>query len=503
MSSTGATLSGSFTGATGTVSETGFYYGTTTSPSIKATATGTSSPFSKALTGLTANTTYYYKAYIVEGGQEVTGSVLPFKTKAVATATVTTNAATNIQQTSAVLTGGYSGATGNVDYTGFEWGTSANNLDHDIAGGSTQSSFNATISGLTEGTQYYFRAYVGEYNENTTSYEYHYGSVMSFTTQAAAVVSSPGYLGCYEMPAVSLQSNTIATGNETFGSATWVRHQTSTSSQRIVTHRYYYNGSSKTSDSGNLYRNYTALVDQNKRCALWTAYPMHGTAYKNNDTGRVGSFNTSTSYDPAIPSSWQSSGATSDYNNGNGYSRGHHCASEDRQTTEIANKQTFYYTNQSPQWQNSFNGGVWGNGLESRVQTVAANTTGRDTLYVVVGVLFEGNNTHDSNDGGNVGLPSHFYKLIMKCSFNAGGTMTVAQGIAFLYTNEAHSGNYYDAAYVTSIDAIETRTGFDFFCNVPSNLQSTAESNTNHYWFTGQGSPNSISGINDNTWGSF
>ena len=459
-------------------------------------ATDNNGTLTATLSNLTANTTYYYKAFVTVYGtgdyasqsETFCGTEYSFTTKKVATSTAYTYAATNIQQTSAVLNGGYSGATGNVDYTGFEWGESSGNLNEDIAGGSTQTSFNATISGLTEGTMYYYRAYAAEYNENTGNYEYRYGSVMSFTTQAAAVVSSPGYLGCYEMPEVSLQSNSIATGNETFGSATWVRHQTSTASQRIVTHRFLYDGSTgdsaKECDSGSIMRNYTALVDQNKRCALWTAYPMHGTAYKNNDVGR-GSFSESTSYDPAIPNSWQSSGATSDYNNGNGYSRGHHCASEDRQTTKNANKQTFYYTNQSPQWQNSFNGGIWGN-LEGRSQTLAASLTGRDTLYVVVGLLFEGNLIHDSNDGGNVGLPSHFYKLLMKCSFNAGGTMTAAQGIAFIYTNEAHSGNYYDAAYVTSIDAIETRTGYDFFHNVPANLQNSAESNTSHSWFTGQ-----------------
>lgn len=412
-----------------------------------------------------------------------------------ATATVTTEDASNIAQTTAVLNATYSGATGNVDYTGFEWGTSEGNLTHDEIGSSTSSPFTATISGLTENTTYYYRAYVGEYNESTSNYEYRYGSVRSFTTLAAVVVASPGYLGCYEMPEVSLQSNSIATGNETFGSATWVRHQTSTASQRIVTHRFLYDGSTgdsaKECDSGSLMRNYTALVDQNKRCALWTAYPMHGTAYKNNDTGRVGSFSTSTSYDPAIPNSWQSSGATSDYNTGGNYSRGHHCASEDRQTTNFANKQTFYYTNQSPQKQTGFNGSIWGS-LETRVQSVAASTTGRDTLYVVVGVLFEGNNTHDSNDGGDVGLPSHFYKLLMKCSFNAGGTMTAAQGIAFMYTNQAHSGNYYGTDtetgedFVYSINDIEERTGFNFFANVPSALQEAAESNTSHSWFTGK-----------------
>ena len=70
VSSTGATLSGSYAGATLTVSEVGFYYGTTNNPSTKVAAEGTSSSFSKALTGLNSNTTYYYKAYVIEGGEE-------------------------------------------------------------------------------------------------------------------------------------------------------------------------------------------------------------------------------------------------------------------------------------------------------------------------------------------------------------------------------------------------------------------------------------------------
>ena len=95
---------------------------------------------------------------------------------------------------------------------------------------------------------------------------------------------------------------------------------------------------------------------------------------------------------------------------------------------------------------------------------------------MVVGVLFEGDKTLPSNDGKDVPIPSHFYKCVMKCSFDAGGTVTAASGVAYLFTNEAHGGGYNDSQYVTSIDAIEQRTGFDFFPRVPSALQSAAES---------------------------
>lgn len=280
------------------------------------------------------------------------------------------------------------------------------------------------------------------------------------------------YLGCIEVPALSLIDNSECTdsGTETFGSTSWFAYNTTTSSRRVATHTYSYN--SKT------YRNYTVLVDQTKRCPLWVAYPMHKVAYPSNSLGRAGSFKDSHSYDPAFPDSWQSSGSTSDYNGGNGYARGHMCASADRQAVEEANEQTFYYTNQCPQWQNSFNSGVWSS-LEEAVQNNAPSALG-DTLYVVSGVLFETGNSGSSNDGGTVGRPSHFYKLLMRCTFS-GGSITAAQGVAYLYTNEAHTGvNYNSNQFRTTIAAIESRAGFNFFPNVPTALH--AENMSDSLW---------------------
>ena len=278
------------------------------------------------------------------------------------------------------------------------------------------------------------------------------------------------YLDCNEIPEVNVSCGT--TGRETFGdddasgNASWFGFDTDDSGLRVITHTFVHNGAVK--------RNYTSMMDESKRCPLWVAYPMHGTAYHNNGIGR-GKFDEKTCYDPAIPASWQSSGSTSDYNNGNGYSRGHLCASEDRQVTDDSNWQTFYYTNQAPQWQNSFNSGVWSS-LESAVQSKAATLTARDTLYVVSGTLYESGTTGSSNDGGTVARPSHFYKLLMLCSFDTSGNMTDAKGAAYLYENRAHSGASYSATtYRTTIDAIEERTGFDFYTKVPAALQDRAE----------------------------
>jgi len=390
---------------------------------------------------------------------------------------VVTKDATDITVASATLNATFANlGTTNVQDVHFLWGTSEGDLtqtayaeDFDVASGT----FHATIGSLEENATYYYQA-VLQYCADGTDYILLSGNVLSFTTLSSQSSGNAGlqWLGCYEIPAIDLenQNSYSGTGQETFGDTYWYNYKTTNSMQKAVTHTYQYNNK--------VYRNFTTLMDGDKRCPLWTAYPMHSTAYPDNEVGRVGSFSTSTSYDPAIPSSWQSSGSTSDYNNGNGYSRGHHCASADRQTTKEANQQTFYYTNQSPQWQNSFNSGVWED-LESLIRNNIPS--GRDTLYIVVGTLFEDGNTGDSNDGGTVSRPSHFYKLLMLCSFNTSGVMTGAQGTAYLFTNEAHTNSSL-SSYLTSIDAIEERTGFDFFANVPQTYQTAAERTKVSLW---------------------
>ena len=77
MSSTGATLSGSFTGATGTITETGFYWGLTSGNLSNElyvdSATGSSGSFTGTLGSLTPGVTFYYRAYVLEYN-ESTGS---------------------------------------------------------------------------------------------------------------------------------------------------------------------------------------------------------------------------------------------------------------------------------------------------------------------------------------------------------------------------------------------------------------------------------------------
>ena len=364
----------------------------------------------------------------------------------------------------ATLQGSFSGATGTVADHGFYWGTSASSIQNptesapavSLGSAGASGSFSGKLSSLQASTTYYYRAYVVEYDASQLKYVDRLGEIRSFTTSAP--VSAPkGYLSCYEMPAVET-SGAGSSGAETHGYM-WYRWETVSASRKVVTHTYV--------DGGKVVRNYTCLVDKTKKAPLWSAFVMHDGLYPDDNVGRSGSWKE----DPAIPSDWQQTGVSA-------YSKGHMVASNYRQNKNgssgsDSNKQTFYYTNQAPQFQNSFNDGVW-NSMELDIKAHAPSSSS-DTLYVVVGVLYE-----DSKTSDGVPVPSHFYTCLMKCHFS-GGVMSSASGCAYLYTNEAHSGAKY-GDFITSIDAVEARSGFDFFANLPASLQKSAEASSKPLW---------------------
>lgn len=268
----------------------------------------------------------------------------------------------------------------------------------------------------------------------------------------------PGYLGCFEVPAVPTLTGQSTKGYNSDKDDNWYGYYTSESNRRVATHTF------KHPDKGNRQtRNFTVMFDGNTKAPVWTAHAMHTDMWPDHNVGR----NDSWKSDPAFDGLSQVNGVS-------GYSRGHLVASNYRQSSVSQNKQTFYLSNQAPQWQTSFNDGVW-NSLEQAVQSNMPS--GRDTLYVVIGVLYEGT-TKYSDD---VPIPSHFYKCLMKCSFDTAGNMTAANGIGYIFTNEAHKGMKYSEG-ATTIDAIEARAGFDFFPRVPESLQTAAEASTTQLW---------------------
>ena len=329
-------------------------------------------------------------------------------------------------------------------------------------------SFSATIGSLSANTTYYYKAYVAEYNASTGNVDYRYGELRSFKTSSGSSSIDRKYLDNYEVPAITVTS--MSSGDETWGGTQYYVYGTSNSNRKVITHTFLSNGHEEC--------NYTVLYDTQKHCPIWTAHVMNTITWGDNGYSRSDAWG----YDPAIYSDYQNTGLSNASTVG--YSRGHFVASNYRKTTDEQNHQTFYYTNQAPQWQNGFNSGVWST-LENKVKDAAPSGSNK-MLYVVTGVLFEdveGIPKTLPSGSMTVSIPSHFYMCLMMCTLNSSGTITGAQGIAYVYTNKSHTGeSYYADDYVTTIDEIESRAGFDFFPNVPISLQTTAEKTKTPLW---------------------
>lgn len=391
---------------------------------------------------------------------------------------VATGEATSITSTSALIPASYIDAPSTGVYDrGVNYGLAAYDLKWQAglnSDAAASGNFQVQLGSLEPGTTYYYQAYITVWSALENKYVDVTGAVKSFTTTSGSEGGHQDdeepdlqYLTGYEIPGIALKDDRRCSGSgpETLGTSNWFNYLTTNENQMVVTHTYTF--------EGRQYRNWTALIDKDRQGPLWSAFVMHKGAYPDNEVGRYDKKGGQWTPDPGIPDAWQRSVASGQY------SRGHFCASEYRQTDLYsANAQTFYYTNQQLQWQNNFNGGIW----SSLEQAVSSNApSGRDTLYVVVGVLFEDpQNIITTNQGTQALAPSHFYKCLMKCSFNESGAMTAAKGCAYLYTNESHSGNYSQG--ITSIDAVEQRSGWNFYANVPKELQDAAEAQATSLW---------------------
>jgi uncharacterized protein (TIGR02145 family) len=188
ITATSATLGGNVTDdGNSPVIERGVVYGTTQTPTFtdfRVTIGSGKGSFSSTVTGLSSNTTYYVRAYAINGMGTSFGSLISFTTSIVLNPpTVVTTAALNITASSATL-GGNVISDGNATVTerGIVYSTSTNPtvLNSKIAMGTGTGLFNQTVTGLSGSTTYYARAYA--INSQGTAY----GSQISFITLEAS-----------------------------------------------------------------------------------------------------------------------------------------------------------------------------------------------------------------------------------------------------------------------------------------------------------------------------
>lgn len=261
--------------------------------------------------------------------------------------------------------------------------------------------------------------------------------------------------------------------------------------QENLVYKTYYT----TLSNGKYVRNYSVCYDTEKMVSRWVAYPIHsiytdGRGY-GDGSGRTDAWafdDAITEYynggykiieydftDPVIPQTKQQNIVAGAY--GTGDSRGHMLPSASRFNTWMTNAQTFYATNMMPQ-NSKFNSGVW-----ATVENGARKSACSDTLYVVVGTLFENARTFEAR-GRVITRPTHAYKLLLrtrsgntKKSISEITDASEIKAIGFLFANESNAADYKSA--VVSIEEIEKRSGFTFFRNLNEDIAKQVKSQKN------------------------
>ena len=198
ITDTTATSGGNITSDGGaTVTTRGVCWSTSTNPvatgnhTTDGTGIGT---FTSSITGLTANTLYYVRAYATNSVGTAYGNEV-FFTTASATASfavLTTTAVSSIATTTAASGGNVTSDGGaSVIARGVCWNTSTNPVataNHTTDGTGT-GTFTSSITGLTASTTYYVRAYA------TNSVGTAYGNEVFFTTASATLAIGDTFQG--------------------------------------------------------------------------------------------------------------------------------------------------------------------------------------------------------------------------------------------------------------------------------------------------------------------
>ena len=254
----------------------------------------------------------------------------------------------------------------------------------------------------------------------------------------------------------------------------------------VVVHKSILNKNTK--DTG---VNYSVEWDYDINAQRWSCYQLYSSInyhssynvsryYAEND----GTLSATCQYpnDADLPATYRFSEDPYKYT---GYDHGHICPSADRLRAEECNYQTFYITNMQPQY-NKFNAGLWEK-MEEDVRTWANQS---DTLYVCKGgtidkkdniIEYVNRNSHQSSQVNNshIPVPKYFFMALLSKK----GNQWQAMGYWVEHIN-ADRSNDTRKNYAVSIDVLEDRTGIDFFCNLPDDIESKVEKTiAPSYWF--------------------
>jgi endonuclease G len=162
---------------------------------------------------------------------------------------------------------------------------------------------------------------------------------------------------------------------------------------------------------------------------------------------------------------------------GSGFDHGHICPSADRLYSRATNIQTFYLTNMQPQY-NAFNSKLWAK-MEAKVRSwVNTGSKPTDTLFVCKGgtidvVTSEGGISRPllTTLSNGLRVPRYFYMAVLLKTQKSGYS---AMAFWAEHLNENHENDPL-GGYVINVHELERRTGIDFFCNLPDDIEQQVE----------------------------
>ncbi len=225
--------------------------------------------------------------------------------------------------------------------------------------------------------------------------------------------------------------------------------------------------------------NYAMEYDQTVRASRWTAFRTYKGFSSNeknwNRNNWDGTIWNGVAWDgdpfqedPLIPKEYRT---TLEEHSRDGHDCGHMLGSADRLNSMESNGQTFYLSNMHPQLAGFNQRGIWYN-LENKIRNTWDKDNFRDTLYIVKGGTIAQGQYHKNR---TLVIPNHFYMALLCKSKNwkdQGGYAAIAFWMEHKENNDTDFKKY-----AISIDELERKTGIDFFCNLPDNLEGQIERN--------------------------